>query len=936
MGVSHADASVAETNGCHPKRDGIIRRDDVMALQAGIRVGPYKIIALLGAGGMGEVYRARDTKLDRDIALKILPDVFAADPERLARFEREAKTLASLNHPHIAHIYGVEDTGGSRALVMEFVDGEDLAQRIARRPIPLEDVLSIARQTAEALEAAHDQGIIHRDLKPANLKVRDDGTVKVLDFGLAKALEPVAGAAPPPSPGAREATPMNSPTITSPAMTQIGVILGTAAYMSPEQAKGKPADKRSDIWAFGCVLYEMLTGRRAFDGDDVSETLASVLARQPQFAALSPDLDVRLTELLKRCLEKDPKQRWQAIGDVRVELEHVRLTKPPHALTGGAAGLRWWHVAAAIALAATFATAITMAVLGHRGGATTTAQVVRFSFRPPDEQVFTRFDRNVVDISPDGSQLAFVTNDGLYVRRIDGEESRLVQRGTAIVEPLFSRDGTSIVYNSNDALFRTAITGGTPVRLTTGARPLGLSWDGDDLVFSREAQGIVRLRAGAGAAEILIPVAAPQVAYGAQVLPGGTHVLYALAPGPFDWEQAKIVVQRIGETSPTVLVEGFTDARYRAEGFLLLFSSGAIHGVAFDARTHRILGAPVALVDGVRRTSNAGSATGGGHYAVSANGTLFYYPGPVGGIDTREIFLVSRNGDARRLSLPPGRYVHPRLSPDGRRLAVQNFDGRDTAIWIAELSGNTAPRRLTFGGEDRFPVWVGDHRVAFQSNRDGDLAIYLQAQDGSDAGIRLTRPASGAAHMPEAWSDTAGNRIFYSETREGTATLWSVAVNERPSSTRFGSVTSTRPLNADISPDGQWVTYTVRGSSFTSVFVEPMTATGAKYQIAAASGHHSMWSRDGTELFYSEGARAVHAVRVVSRGGLTFSPPAALSFVQPTNADTPRQMDVSPDGKTFVAIAVRGTVRGEGDIASEPRVVVNWLDEVRRRLDIQP
>src|SRR4051812_4298691 len=518
-----------------PNTDRNARTIPNQMVKPGTRLGSYEVVALVGAGGMGEVYRARDVRLQRDVAIKILPEVFAADPERLARFDREARTLAALNHPNIAQVYGAD--GG--ALIMEFVEGDDLAARIARSgAIPLDDAIPIALQIAEALECAHEAGIIHRDLKPANVKVRPDGTVKVLDFGLAKALEPAhAGVA-------HEAT--NSPTITSPfAMSNLGVILGTAAYMAPEQARGKPLDKRVDVWAFGCLFYEMLTARRAFAGDDVTDTLAAIVRADPDWSALPADTPPALRTLLRRCLEKDRRERLPDMGAARLELKDARLPDGRSPLNGSGAAapavarrttrasiLPWVLFGAATILAIALSTLWLLKPAPRPGAA------VRFTYNLPEGQLFTGNTRRSIEISPDGSRVAYVANSQIYIRALADTEGRPVA-GTAVGggvrSPVFSPDGRQLAFyvEADESVKSIAATGGAAVTICQSAPPgpFGISWGAKGLLLGMGGGGIALAPAGGGAPTTVVTVKEKELAVNPQWLPDGEHILFTLLSG---------------------------------------------------------------------------------------------------------------------------------------------------------------------------------------------------------------------------------------------------------------------------------------------------------------------------------------------------------------------------------------------------------------------
>ena len=660
---------------------------------------------------MGQVFRARDTKLDRDVAIKILPEAFAHDPDRLARFTREAKTLASLNHPHIAAIYGFEESpstgsgqAGVTALVMELVEGEDLSLRIATGAIPIDEALPIATQIAEALEAAHEQGIIHRDLKPANIKVRADGRVKVLDFGLAKAMEPAPGSSPNLS---------MSPTLTTPAMTQAGMILGTAAYMAPEQARGKVVDRRADIWAFGAVLFEMLAGRRPFDGEDIAEVLGAVVRLEPQLYSLPATVPARVTQVLRLCLCKDPKQRVGDIRDVRLALNGAfETTVMPEAVGRASAVPPLWRralpVAAAIVLTATI---VAGAAWSLRPPPAHSAPLAQFQIEPPDNLAPDADGRQIVALSPDGTRLLFSAGRKLFVRAIgDVNATRIpgIPEGVAGpgLSPVFSPDGESIVFwaNSDGTLKRVPVAGGQALTIAQGigVAPSGMPWGADGIVFA-DGAGILRVPAGGGTPARLVQVDTNESAQGPQMLPGGEFIIFTLVGRNGGVAIAQIVAQSLASGERRTLIRNGSDARYLPTGHILYSVGSTVYGVAFDLATLTVKGEAVPVVTGVRRASSAAMAAT--QFSVSSNGSLLYMPGPlnpaVGAI--RVLTLVDRAGTHVPLALPPKAYTRPRVSPNGSRLAVGVDEGGDADVWVYELSGTGAIRRLTFGGRSRFP-----------------------------------------------------------------------------------------------------------------------------------------------------------------------------------------------------------------------------------------
>lgn len=908
-----------------------------MTLSAGSRFGAYEVVGLLGVGGMGEVYRATDSRLHRDVALKVLPDLFASDPERLARFQREAQVLASLNHPHIAAIHGLERSGSIQALVLELVDGPTLAERIAEGPIPVDEALPIACQVAEALEAAHELGVIHRDLKPANIKLRSDGTAKVLDFGLAKAVERADAAN-------SSAAMLNSPTITSPAMmTAAGIILGTAAYMSPEQVKWKPADRRSDVWAFGCVLYEMLTGRRAFPGDDVADTLASVLRAEPNWDALPPDLPDPIRRLLRRSLEKDRRRRLPDVGVARLEIEDALA--PPAVRRDGqtippAAPERrpLWRRAWPFALTA-LVTGVLAAIAALALKRDPPQNVLRSRFELAEYQQISPARRGVA-ISPDGTRIVFAANRRLYLRKLS-ELDAVAIPGTDVFQvtpsnPTFSPDGDSVAFVSSattgsGTLHKIAANGGTAVTLCPVRFPnSGMSWGDSGIVFGQGGEGLMRVSSGGGQPERLISVGKGEEAAFPVMLPGERAVLFTLATSAAAdrWDNARIVVQTIGSPGRKVLVEGGSDATYVSSGHLVFAQAGTLFAVPFDLNRLEVTGGKVPVVPGVRRGTQ-----GAAHYSVSRSGTLLYLLGPAFGLSAvvpRQFVVMDRKGVSEPLKIASANYVAPRLSPDGTQLAFGTEDPNEAIISVYDLSGGPG-RRLTYGGKNRYPVWSADgQRIAFQSDREGDLAIFWQRADGTDTATRLTKPESGVAHLPESWSRD-GARLSFSAIAPAGVSLWTLSVADKTAS-RFSDVRSTSPFNSEFSPDGKWMAYTLRSSSDASVFVEPFPATGAKYQIASDVSHHPLWSRDGKELSYRLFGEQQMIVSVRTEPSFTFSNPVRLPGDYATIPyGTPRNIDVMPDGRFLIAApATPSEVR-----AAAPReihIVVNWAEELRQRV----
>jgi serine/threonine protein kinase/Tol biopolymer transport system component len=940
-----------------------------MTLVAGTRLGVYEVIAPLGTGGMGEVYRARDTRLKRDVALKILPASLASDPERLARFQREAEVLASLDHPHIGAIYGLEEGNGTTALVLQLVEGDTLADRIVRGRLPLDEALPIARQIAEALEAAHEQGVIHRDLKPANVKITPDGVVKVLDFGLAKLIEPGAGIRPStiargvPSKvegrdwGSEIPLQSQSPTITTPAlMTGVGTLLGTAAYMSPEQVKGRPADKRSDVWAFGCVFYEMLTGRRAFDGEDVADTFAAVLRGEPDWSALPRGLPSSLLALLGRCVQRDRRQR---IGDVAAVLFVLREPSIGSSISGSSslatvvARPRWRTAASYLAVAASVC-AVTSAAWWNLRPRQSGPVVTRFSMVVPQKQPFLSSYQSIA-ISPDGTRMAYVANFRLHIRAMDEREGRPIPglEDTPVSHPVFSPDGKSIVFYGGDrTLKRIAVdSGGSVVTLGRIEGDLaGLSWGSTGIVFGQGGNGIMRISPSGGAPERIATVGKNEVAFGPQLLPGEQSLLFTIATG-YDidrWDQARIVVQSLASGERKTLIEGGSDARYLASGHIVYAVGGVVYARRFDPQRLEVSAEAVPVIDGVRRAGSTRALSGGGvglattQFSVSASGTLVYVPGPStpSSLLLGRLVRADRSGKREALNLPPGPYQLPRVSPDGTRLAFGTEDGKSARIFVYDLSGKGNPRPLTFEGHSRFPIWSADGEwIVFQSDHEGDIAIFRRRADGtSGVSERLTKPNPGEVHAPEAWQPK-GDTLLFTVTKEQVVSLRMLSMAKKVAMPFPGLEQLRNWPNAVFSPDGRWIAYaTGQSMPYTSVFVEPFPPTGIKGQLAtsALSSHFPVWSSDGKELVFVTGEPSgvgLAATSVTTKRGVEFGMPVPLQRgfrVVAAGIGRARTFDIMPDGQHFIGVVEPEEFDNAGAGTQELQVVINWFEELKR------
>jgi serine/threonine-protein kinase len=892
---------------------------------------------------MGEVYRATDTNLKRQVAIKVLPEAVAADAERLARFQREAELLASLNHPNIAIIHGLEKSDGVTGLVMELVEGPTLGDRIAQGSIPIDDALPIAKQIAQALEAAHEQGIIHRDLKPANVKLRPDGTVKVLDFGLAKVLDP--------QPAAIDVS--HSPTIASPTMmTGVGVLLGTAAYMSPEQARGKAVDKRADIWAFGAVLYEMLTGKRAFDGEDVTDTLAAVVRSEPKWDALPDAISPTLRLFLFRCLHKDSKQRVGDIRDVRLALEGVFETIAPQVaeVTVASAGGMWRRTVLLVAA---------LMVGGLLVGLTAwslwpspaSAPVSRFRHTLPSDQVL-RGGRSVVALAADGRHFIYGTTGGLYLRSIDDLESRLITGTEGLVSsPFFAPDGESVGYFQNGQLKRIGVNGGTALVICAAADPFGVSWSTDNTILFGQPNGIMRVSASGGTPEVVIPVKQGEQIYGPQLLPDADSVLFSVTTGAgrARWDEAHIVIQSLSTGRQTVVVRGGSDARYVPTGHLLYVVGEGLFALRFDVDRGEVSGAPQSIIGGLQRSGNPTVNGAAANYDVSSSGTLVYLgPGTITNFVSgdgalaplRTLAWVDRSGREESLAVQPLGYVYPRLSPDGARMAV-SIQGRaeNGGIWIWDFRRQTMTRFTISMQNETAPVWSPNgRRLAWASQRaGGPLNVYWQASDGSGTIERLTE--SSINHQRPSSFTPDAQHLLLAEGPPGASSqdLGMVSLSGNPRLTWLVKTTSSE-LGGEISPDGRWLAYESNESGRYQIYIRPFPAVDqGRWQVSTSGGTEPVWARSGRELFYLALDNSVVSVPVDAPQGSSspiIGAPAALiagtGYYTRTANNMGRTYDVSPDGTRFLRVKVTDDgPRSNGALISFV-VVENWFEELKR------
>jgi Tol biopolymer transport system component len=896
-----------------------------LALTPGTRLGVYEVAAQIGEGGMGQVYRATDTKLKRQVAIKILPPSLALDADRLARFQREAEMLASLNHPHIAAIYGLEDADGGRALVMELVEGEDLSQRIARGAIPIDEALPIAKQIAEALEAAHEQGIIHRDLKPANVKVRPDGTVKVLDFGLAKAME---------SPAANAPSVSQSPTITTPAMTQAGMLLGTAAYMSPEQARGKPVDKRVDIWAFGAVLFEMLTGKRAFAGEDVSDVLASVLAREPDWRLLPRGLPPVVGNYLKRCLHKDRKQRIRDIGDVLLALDGAFEAVAPDVAHSVAVARSVWRRALPVAVTAIAATLITGLAAWRLWPSVERRSATRFDYVLPEGQQLevTQPQRPVMATSPDGRSFVYQTTEGLYLRSMGNLEAQLTP-GTKerLSTPFFSPDGQWVGYfvltgQANDRqLKKIAVSGGGAVILCAATIPFGASWTPDNTILFGQRAGIMRVSANGGTPELIIRASESEQMYGPQLLPDRASVLFSVTRemGPSRWDQAQVVVQSLSSGKRSVVVQGGSDARYVPTGHVVYALRDGLFAIAFDADRLRVTGGTVPLVQGVQRPVGVNAAAS--NYAVSEQGTLVYL---TRGSSLRSLVWMNRNGAAAGpiSPIPPGTYEDPRVSPDGDRVLVTRQDD----VWIYDVATGRSSR-LTRDGSSLMGVWdPTGSQIAYSSARTGNLEAWVEPSDGSGPPRQLTN-LGGQVHV-DSWSPDGRTLTMHHHPPEGPTSIFMLSMDTTDPKPRVFLKGEFNAEGAYFSRDGRYVAYVADATGQREIYIRPYSNPGGQVTVSVGGGREPMWANNGDLFYRSLTGERMFAVSVTTKPALKVERPVEL-FQGPyyiSSGGSPRpQYDVTPDGQRFLLLA---SAPGTNGSVARPRMVVvqNWFDELKR------
>jgi len=901
-------------------------------------LGHFRVISKLGEGGMGEVFRATDSRLNREVALKLLPEPLSTDRERMSRFHREAQVLASLSHPNIAGIHGLEESGGRTALVMELVEGDDLSVRLSRGPIPLLEALRIAQQIAEALEAAHDKGVVHRDLKPANIKVTPDGQVKVLDFGLAKALD-----------GGGSSMLDAGASATLSVATRAGIVMGTVAYMSPEQASGSPVDKRSDIWSFGVVVFEMLAGRRLFEGETTSHTMADVLRADIDWTKLPSSTPAPIRILLERCLERDRKRRLQAIGEARIQIEDylaqaspsgsrtVALPIAPAPARTQTAPRRLPWVIAAVAIA-TLAGAVgwLLHVRGSEAGTLALRADVRITDTPLSTDLGSGFE-----LSPDASRLVYVAGttevQQLYVRELNQlDGTRLVDATTGATSPyhpFFSPDGQWLGYVTSSEMRKLPVSGGTPLTLCKVSRSRGASWgpDGTIVFAPNPASGLFKVSAAGGQPEPLTTLDKSKkesTHRWPQVLPDGKAVIFTShtqATGDFD--NATIEVLTLATGQRRVLLRGGSYARYIPSGHLVYVSKATLFAVPFDLGRLEVSGSPAPVVQNVFWNQTEGAA----QFSYSRTGVLTYLRGGPE-VARYPIVWVDRKGGTTKLLDEPGAYANPRLSPDGKRLALTVLKDGNFDIWVHDLERGV-PTRLTFDdASDSEQVWSPDGRyIAFSSGRSKTDNIYRKRADGSGDEERLT--TSDDPHWANAWAPD-GQSLAVSQLRgNGNFDVMTLTLADKQLTPLLTS--SFRESDPAISPDGHWVAYASNEAGRAEIYVRPYPSGSGRWQVSDNGGAYPRWSGSGRELFYRvDGGLMVASIEADGESIRTGKP--ARLFTGPfrgglgglaISGNTFADYDVSADGQRFVmfpSTEVESTNRGVVTF------VTRWFDDLAK------
>ncbi|MGA8607984.1 MAG: protein kinase [Candidatus Sulfotelmatobacter sp.] len=888
-----------------------------MALTSGTKLGPYEIVSPLGAGGMGEVYRALDTRLDRTVAIKVLPAHLSQDPEAKERFDREARAISSLSHPSICHLYDVGQQDGTSYLVMEYLEGETLADRLVKGPLPLDQVLKVGAEICDGLEKAHCKGVAHRDLKPSNIMLTKTGA-KLMDFGLAKPAVAAIGAG---SSSASLAT-MSKP------LTVEGTILGTFQYMSPEQVEGKEADVRSDIFSLGAVLYEMITGKRAFEGKTTASTIAAILAAEPKpISAIQPMSPPALEHVVRACLEKDPDDRMQTAHDVKLQLRWIaegRSEVLPVSVpaTRSMTGRR----AVILGLAMLLLGAVVASLATWNLKPEPPRPVSRMVITLPPGQRLAGLDQPAVALSQDGTHLAYVaTQSGiqqLYLRAMDSLEARPIPGTEGATGPFFSPDGQWLGFFADQKLKKVSVSGGSAVTLADAPFPLGASWDSHGIITFAALTGspIKQVPEAGGAPQTLTRMEKGEIAHRwPEFLPDGKAMLFSAAPTSVSWTNAHVDIRSVGTGEQRNLIQRATQPRYAPTGHLLYAQDGNLMAVPFDRQQLAVSGAAAPMVEGVLQSTTSGVA----QYSISSTGSLAYIPGGVQ-VTQHRLVWVDRNGAEQPVAAPAHPYVFPRLSPDGRRLVV-SLQGQEVQLWLYDLSRETLTRFVFEGTHNSTAVWTPDgKRIAFNSNKEGPLNVFWQLADGSGGLERLT--TSEYNNFPMSWSPNGQVLAFVEITPTTGYDIWMLGLGDRKAQpflrTQFNESVP------QFSPDGRRLAYISNESGRWEIYVQPYPSSGGKWQISTEGGTEPVWNRNGRELFYRNGDKMM-AVDISTQPSFTAGKPHMLfegHYVPPPG--TAPNYDVSPDGQRFLMIKPSEA----GDAApSQINVVLNWFEELKRR-----
>ena len=899
-----------------------------MAIQAGQRLGPFEILSAIGAGGMGEVYKARDTRLNRIVAVKVLPDHFAESPASRERFEREARTIASLNHPHICTLHDIGHQDGMDYLVLEYLEGETLAQRLQKGPLPLELTLQYAVEIADALDKAHRKGITHRDLKPGNIMLTKCGT-KLLDFGLAKLAK-----------GAAPVNPESQLPTMKDAVTAQGTILGTLQYMAPEQVEGKTdqIDARTDIFAFGVLVYEMATGKKAFEGTSQASLVAKILETDPPpVSSLQPMTPPTFDRLVKKCLAKEPDRRWQSASDVCDELKWVMESGLEVArATSGATLLRRTNRRALLLGSVVFLAVMTVAfVLENRmrssqRQARPIARVVMGP--PPSDRLAVGANVEPLALSPDGSRLVYVASRGgvrqLFVRSIDRFDPTPIPGTEGAASVYFSPDGQSVAFVAQGRpaeLKKVSLSGGAPLNLCTVIGPRGASWGPDDtIIFTAYTnQGLSKISVAGGTPKPLTVPDRKAGEYGhlwPQILPGGKAVLFTIWTGVGGIERARIAVVSLETGKQKTLIEGGTYARYISSGHIVYARAGGLLAVPFDLQRLEVTGSPVSIVEGVGMDPNFGAA----FFSTSAEGSLAYIPGGLSGTDNTLVW-VDRAGAGQSLPAPPRGYDTPRISPDGHRIAV-GLNGVNPGLWIYDSPRGTLTKLVEAGVISPYPLWTPDgKRLTFKAPLGDPTNLYWMPADGSGAPEQLTTGESNK--WPGSWSPDGRVLAFQVlDPNPAIAVIQLLDLGGGPNAHPF-SQSPTSAYGPVFSPDGHWLSYSSNESGRSEIYITPYPGPGSKLQISTDGGIEPVWNRNGRELFYRN-ANKLMAVDVKTQPTFSAGKPKMLfdDRYAPANG-APANYDVSPDGQRFLMIKA-----SEATTPTQINVVLNWFEELKQKV----